>query len=153
MNRIHKILQCCGTIDCTHLHFDLPIGGWRIDWFDLDHNHSMIFQVTVYSEMRFIDVFVRFPRLTHDARVFQCSKHNLLVQNRTRLNGPIREIEGGQVKKLIIGDTNYTYNDTVFTSYLGHNLPPLYDSPILKHLSTRMVVESTFGILKECRKY
>ena len=41
---IHNIAQCYGTIDCTHILFDKARDTNGVDWFDRDHDYSMILQ-------------------------------------------------------------------------------------------------------------
>lgn len=67
---------------CKQLHPHpawLPANSNATDWYDRDHNYSMILQAIVDSNMRFIDAFAGFPGSIHDAKVFGHSKHAKLV--------------------------------------------------------------------------
>jgi len=52
------IPHCCGTLDCSHVKFDLPTQARSIDWYDHDHNYSTIIQAITDHKAWFIDVFV-----------------------------------------------------------------------------------------------
>eukprot|EP01018_Ginkgo_biloba_P025023 Gb_02428 [translate_table: standard] len=49
--------NCCGAIDVTHIRFQLPPNESSSDWYDQDHNYSMVLQTIVDSNMCFLDVF------------------------------------------------------------------------------------------------
>ena len=63
------ILQVCRAIDCTHILVDLLSNECAIDFFDKDKNYSIILQAIIDSNTHFLDIFVDFPRMVHDARV------------------------------------------------------------------------------------
>ena len=145
---IHGIIQCCGAIDCTHILFYKPLNSSSADWFDRDHNYSMILQAIVDSKTRFIDVFAGFPGSVHDSRVFSRSNHQLLVTNGERFNGVTMDIQGVDVHEFIIGDAGYTASRNMLVPRSGQRLSPMFESYNFKHSSTRMCVERAFGILK-----
>lgn len=50
---IHNISQCCNIINCTDIIFDKFIDIHSVDWFDKNHNYSMILQAIVNFKTRF----------------------------------------------------------------------------------------------------
>ena len=144
----HSIPQCVGAIDCTHIPLDLPAHASATDWYDRDHNYSMILQAIVDSKMRFIDAFAGFPGSVHDARVYGRSKHCELVASGQRLNGPMKQIYGVDIPEMVIGDAGYATSEHMLVPWTTARVNPLYDEYNFKHSSTRMVVERAFGVLK-----
>ena len=65
------IPQVCGAIDCTHVEVDLPGNARSTDFYDKDHDYSFVVQAIVDLDMRFLDVFARFPSVVHDIRVLR----------------------------------------------------------------------------------
>ena len=104
VQNIDGIPQCCGAIDCTHILFDKLINTNSVDWFDIDHNYSMILQAIVDLKFIFIDIFAGFPGSVHDSRVFSRSNHQLFVINGERMNGATMDIQGVDVHEFIIDD-------------------------------------------------
>jgi hypothetical protein len=144
----HDIVQCCGAIDCTHILFDKPLNINSIDWFDRDHNYSMILQAMVDSKTKFINIFAEFPGSIHNSRVFSRSNHQLFITIDEKLNVATMDIQGVDIHEFIIGDAGYTASRNMFVPRSGQQLSPMFKSYNFKHSSTRMCVERAFCILK-----
>eukprot|EP00743_Colponemidia_sp_Colp-15_P006483 GILK01006978.1.p1 GENE.GILK01006978.1~~GILK01006978.1.p1 ORF type:complete len:451 (-),score=22.95 GILK01006978.1:120-1472(-) len=100
--------------------------------------HSMVLQAIATADRRFIDVYVGWPGSSHDAKIFAASPI---------VNGVDSKVPIGWY---ILGDSAYpqrTYTCTPFKDY--GNLSPRHKQFNYRHSSTRIVVEHTFGILKQ----
>eukprot|EP01018_Ginkgo_biloba_P006683 Gb_18204 [translate_table: standard] len=54
--------NCCGAIDATYIQMDLPYNKSSVDWYDREHNYSMLVHVLIDSNMRFLDICTSCPR-------------------------------------------------------------------------------------------
>eukprot|EP01018_Ginkgo_biloba_P030383 Gb_03722 [translate_table: standard] len=99
--------NCCGAIDVTHIRFQLPPNESSSNWYDRDHNYSMVLQAIVDSNMRFMDFFTSWPGSINDSRLLRNSSFYRLCEGGERLNGPSICIGLSDMRQSIIGDGGY----------------------------------------------
>ncbi|MCO5584233.1 hypothetical protein L7F22_038157 [Adiantum nelumboides] len=145
--------NCCGAIDETHINMELPGGEAHTHWYDRNKNYSMSLQAVVDSEMRFLDVMCGMPGICNDIRVLRNSSLFCKAQSNNIFNGPIVVHGQHRIREYILADGGYL------------NLPwmvipfPAVENDANKHQfnyrlsSTRIVVECTFGRLKQMWAY
>eukprot|EP01018_Ginkgo_biloba_P021597 Gb_09563 [translate_table: standard] len=134
--------NCCGAIDVTHIRFESSS-----DWYDRDHNYSMVLQAIVDSNMRFMDVFTSWPGSINDARLLRNSSFNRLCGGGERLNGPSICIGLFDMREYIIGDGGYPLLPWLITPFSGV-LTNSQREFNFKLFSTRIIVECAFRRLK-----
>ncbi|MCO5593926.1 hypothetical protein L7F22_047945 [Adiantum nelumboides] len=145
--------NCCGVIDVTHSNMQLSSGEAHTHWYDRNKNYSMSLQAVVDSVMRFLDVMCGMPGMCNDIRVLRNSSLFRKAQSNTIFNGPTVVNGRHRIREYILADGGYL------------NLPwmvipfPAVENDAEKHQfnfrlsSTRIVVERTFGRLKQMWAY
>eukprot|EP01018_Ginkgo_biloba_P016431 Gb_28057 [translate_table: standard] len=71
--RLKGFPNCYGAIDATHIQMDLPYNESLVDWYDRDHNYSMIIQAIVDSNMWFLNICIGWPGSLNDTRLLRNS--------------------------------------------------------------------------------
>eukprot|EP01018_Ginkgo_biloba_P007935 Gb_41447 [translate_table: standard] len=99
--------NCCGAIDATHIQMDLPYNESSIDWYDREHNYSMLVQAIVDSTMRFLDICTGWPGSLNDTRLLRNSSFYRLCEGGEILNGHLVSIGTIDMREYIVGDGGY----------------------------------------------
>eukprot|EP01018_Ginkgo_biloba_P029638 Gb_38709 [translate_table: standard] len=116
LNSLHQIKEgfClkqgfpnCGAIDATHIQMDLPYYESLVDWYDREHNYSMIVQAIIDSNMRFLDICTGWPGSLNDTRLLRNSPFYRLCEGGERLNGHLVSIGTIDMREYIVGDGGY----------------------------------------------
>ncbi|XP_032688007.1 putative nuclease HARBI1 [Odontomachus brunneus] len=126
-----------GAIDGTHIRINKPIED-PDSYINRKQYFSLHIQGTVNHKMKFMDVFIGYPGSVHDARVFRNSP----------IYNDLRELCGDTY--YILGDSAYPCLKQLLVPYKdnGHmtRAQRLFN---IKLSSCRVVVENTFGCLKQ----
>ena len=69
-----------------------------------------------------------------------------MIEAHQRFNSPYRIIQGVPIQKLLIDDVGYTQTPQMLIPFRASPLPTVLDKFNLKHRSTQMCVERTFGV-------
>lgn len=148
--KLHGMPNCCGAVDVTHIVMELQVGDSTADWFDREHNYSMVVQAVVDSDGRIRDVFTGLPGSVTDSGALRSSGLYRRCENGDILNGPVQFLNGFPLREYIIGDEGYPLRPWLISPYpldVG-GLPSIQDNFNYKHMCTRMVVEVAFARLK-----
>eukprot|EP01018_Ginkgo_biloba_P002824 Gb_25687 [translate_table: standard] len=157
LNSLHQIKEgfhlkqgfpnYCGAIDATHIQMDLPYNESSVDWYDREHNYSMLVQDIIDSNMRFLDIYTVWPGSLNDSRLLRNSSFYRLYEGGERLNGHLVSIGTIDMREYIVGDDGYPLLPWLIILFLGAvtNTQNLFN---FKLSSTRIVVEQAFGKLK-----
>eukprot|EP01018_Ginkgo_biloba_P024044 Gb_25035 [translate_table: standard] len=139
--------NCCGAIDATHIQMDLPYNESSVDWYDCEHNYSMLVQAVVDSNMQFLDICISWPRSLNDTHLLRNSSFYRLCEGGERLNGHLAPIGTIDMREYIIGDGGYPLLLWLIIHFLGvvTNAQKLFN---FKLSSMLIVVERAFGKLK-----
>lgn len=125
----------CGAIDCTHVRIQAPGGNQaevyrnRKGWFSIN------VQVICDAALKIQDIVARYPGSSHDSHIF----NNSLVRARFENN------EFGD--KYLLGDSAYPCRRYLLTPLL-HPQTDAEERYNRAHISTRNIVERTFGVWK-----
>lgn len=139
--------NCCGAIDATHVKLELPYNESSIDWYNREHNYSMLVQAIVDSNLRFLDICTGFPGSLNDAGLLRNSSFYRLCEEGARLNGPAVPFGGYDMREYIIGDNAYPLLPWLIVPFSGE----LTDEQRLFNFKlsyTRSVVECAFAKLR-----
>eukprot|EP01018_Ginkgo_biloba_P031772 Gb_40842 [translate_table: standard] len=139
--------NCCGAIDATHVKLELPYNESSIDWYNREHNYSMLVQAVVDSNMRFLDICTGWPGSLNDAGLLRNSSFYRLCEEGERLNGAPISIGGFDMREYIIGDSGYPLLPWLIVPFSGE----LTDEQRLfnyKLSYTRSIVDRAFGKLR-----
>ncbi|XP_070592669.1 uncharacterized protein [Erythrolamprus reginae] len=123
-----------GIVDCTHVPIIAPADMPAL--YRNCHNfHSLNVQATCDASGCFTHVLAKFPGSVHDARIFQLSQLQRLLESWP---------EG---KGWLLGDSGYPLRPFLMTPHADDGPEPVarYNAT---HKTTRMVVETAFGQLK-----
>nr|XP_056722926.1 putative nuclease HARBI1 [Euleptes europaea] len=123
-----------GIVDCTHVPIIAPADMPAL--YRNCHNfHSLNVQATCDASGCFTHVLAKFPGSVHDARIFQLSQLQRLLESWP---------EG---KGWLLGDSAYPLRPFLMTPHRDEGPEPVarYNAT---HETTRMVVERAFGQLK-----
>ncbi|CAI5768516.1 zinc finger protein 263-like isoform X2 [Podarcis lilfordi] len=123
-----------GIVDCTHVPIIAPADMPAL--YRNCHNfHSLNVQATCDASGCFTHVLAKFPGSVHDARIFQLSQLQRLLESWP---------EG---KGWLLGDSGYPLRPFLMTPHPDDGPEPVarYNAT---HETTRMVVEQAFGQLK-----
>lgn len=140
LNKKQILTNILGAIDCTHIRIEKPSQNEN-DYCNRKKYFSINLQAIVDSRLRFTNVYCGEPGFLHDARMLRRSPlHDAAIENREALFPN---------DTFIIGDSAYPS--------LSWLVPPFRDNSRLTpqqtrfnflHLSTRMVIEKAFDMLK-----
>eukprot|EP01018_Ginkgo_biloba_P032004 Gb_41474 [translate_table: standard] len=157
LNSLHQIKEgfhlkqgfpnCCGAIDATHIQMDLPYNESSIDWYDCEHNYSMLVQAIVDSNMRFLDICTGWLGSLNDTCLLRNSSFYRLCEGGERFNGHLVSIGTIDMREYIVGDGGYPLLPWLIIPFSGAvtNAQKLFN---FKLSSTCIVVERAFGKLK-----
>lgn len=70
----------------------LQVGDSTVDWFDREHNYSMVVQAVVDSDGRIRDVFTGLPGSVTDSAALRNSGLYRRCENGEILNGPVQSL-------------------------------------------------------------
>eukprot|EP01018_Ginkgo_biloba_P019278 Gb_19980 [translate_table: standard] len=117
LNSLHQIKEgfrlkqgfpnYCGAIDATHIQMDLPYNESSVDWYDCEHNYSMLVQVIIDATTEFLDICTGWPRSLNDTRLLRNSLFYRLCEGGERLNGHLVSIGTIDRREYIVGDGVY----------------------------------------------
>ncbi|XP_017466098.1 PREDICTED: putative nuclease HARBI1 [Rhagoletis zephyria] len=133
--KITKFPGVIGAIDCTHVRIQSPGTDQAENYRNRKGWFSINVQTVVDAEARITNIVARWPGSTHDATIF----------NNSRL---YRRLETGEFgNDLLVADGGYRNTEYMVTPHLNTQTAEeqLYNS---SHISTRNVVERSYGILK-----
>eukprot|EP01018_Ginkgo_biloba_P041125 Gb_15856 [translate_table: standard] len=99
--------NCCGVIDATHIQMDLLYNESSIDWYDHEHNYSMLVQAIVDSNMRLLDICRGQLGSLNDIRLLRNASFYRLCEGGERLNGHMVSINTIDMREYIVGDGGY----------------------------------------------
>ena len=144
-----KIPQVVGAIDATHIHILGPPGESKADYFCRKQHYSMNTQAVVGENLKFIDVATGCPRSVHDSRVLRHSHLFQKAETNQILVSPVKEVDGLDIRPLLLGDGGYFLNTWLMKPYPMHlRLSPAQRNFNRKLSSCRSSVERAFGLLK-----
>ncbi|XP_048347927.1 protein ANTAGONIST OF LIKE HETEROCHROMATIN PROTEIN 1-like [Sphaerodactylus townsendi] len=124
----HKVMKgfaakgfphCIGAIDATHIPIIAPAHR-ATEYINSKGYYSMVLQALVDHDGRFTDVYAGRSGKVHDARIFRSSPIFRAMNQGTFGPNAIMEIEGEQVKPVILGDPAYPLLPWLMTPYCGH---------------------------------
>lgn len=136
--RKHFFPNVIGCIDGSHI----PIRGPTNDnsYYNRKGYHSMILQGICNSKLEFIDIFCGWPGSAHDARVWQ----NSPIYNKLKEDNILPE------KYHLLGDSAYPLDNFIMVPFKDNGHLTERQKMFNRRLcSSRVVIEQTFGILKE----
>ncbi|XP_011621665.1 protein ANTAGONIST OF LIKE HETEROCHROMATIN PROTEIN 1 isoform X2 [Amborella trichopoda] len=140
--------NCCGAIDATHITMTLPAIETSDDWCDSERNYSMLLQVIVDHNLRFLDIVTGWPGSMNLSLILKCSGFFKLCESGERLVGPERVLtilpSRARVREYILGSGAYPLLPWLITPYeerdsFGFNA---------KHQEARRVAERALLQLK-----
>jgi len=142
-----KIPQAVGAIDGTHIEIVAPKNPF--DYFDRQHRYSVIMQAVVGENLMFLETAIGYPGSMHDARVLRNSELNRKVVNGNILREPVVDINGNDIRPLLLGDGAYPLLPWLLKPYPNN----IVLNPIQRRFnkvfsSARVTVEQAFGVLK-----
>ncbi|KAJ9178243.1 hypothetical protein P3X46_010143 [Hevea brasiliensis] len=149
--KIRGLPNCCGVTETTHIMMLLPSSDPSSNvWLDHEKNHSMILQVVVDPEMRFLDIVTGWPGKMQDWVVFQSSNFYKLCERGERLNGKKLQLsEGSEIREYIIGDAGFPLLPYLIVPYEGQELSEPKAQFNKWHSATQMVAHRALARLKE----
>lgn len=140
--------NCCGAIDSTHIMMTLPAVQTSDDWCDQEKNYSMLLQGIVDHEMRFIDIVTGLPGGMTYSRLLKCSTFFKLAQNRERLNGNVRTLDGDVIREYVVGGYSFPLLPWLMTPYESNDISDSQSTFNFKHGAARLLAVRAFSLLK-----
>lgn len=145
----HGLPNCCGAVDVTHIIMTLPSVESSTDWYDREHNYSMVLQAIVDMDMRFRDILTGWPGSMNDSQLLRNSGFFRLCENGQRLHGPFRRLsQGREIREFIVGDLGYPLLSWLLTPFQDKDLNDVSRSYNKKHASTASIAERALARLK-----
>lgn len=142
-----KIPQAVGAIDGTHIEIVAPKNPF--DYFDRQHRYSVIMQAAAGENLMFLDTAIGYPGSMHDARVLRNSELFRKVENGNILREPVVNINGNDIRPLLLGDGAYPLLPWLLKPYPNNIVLNPTQRRFNKVLSSaRVTVERAFGVLK-----
>eukprot|EP01018_Ginkgo_biloba_P009721 Gb_34417 [translate_table: standard] len=122
---------------------DLPYNESSVDWYDYEHNYSMIFQAIANSNMRFLEICTGWTGSLNDTRLLRNSSFYRLCERGERLDGNLVSIGIIDMREYIVDDGGYPLLPWLIIHFLGvvTYAPKLFN---FKLFSTRVIVEKAF---------
>ncbi|CAL1410601.1 unnamed protein product [Linum trigynum] len=147
--KLQGLPNCCGVVDMTHITMLLSTSDPTSNvWLDGEENYSMVLQVIVDPEMRFLDIVTGWPGKMDDWAVFQNSTFQKLCENGERLNG---KKGSSDIREYIIGDSGFPLLPYLMVPY-ENELSDGSSEFNRRHLGTRLVAQRALARLKESWK-
>lgn len=138
--------HCLGAIDATHIPIIAPAHR-ATEYINSRGYYSMVLQALVNHEGRFTDVYAGRSGKVHDASIFRSSPLFRAMHQGTFGPNVTMDIEGVQVKPVILGDTAYPLLPWLMTPYRGQfDIRKQQFNDVLHHCRT--VVEYAFERLR-----
>eukprot|EP00249_Psilotum_nudum_P013551 c24393_g1_i1 orf=481-1683(+) len=145
----HGLPNCCGAMDMTHVIMTLPSVESSSDWYDAEHNYSMVLQAIVDAEMRFRDILTGWPGSMSDARLLRSSGFFRLSESGQRLNGSSRQLpQMGEVREYIVADMGYPLLSWLITPFQDNDLSDAQINYNNRHSATAEIAEKALARLK-----
>lgn len=133
----YKYPNVIGAIDGSSIDVVVPAEE-KIDYFTRKHRTSINLTALCDSSKKFLNIHVGQSGRSHDSHIFQCSPLGNLIHGQNKI----------PTQYHIIGDAAYGLHTNVMIPYPGSNIPVHQQLHNDIHSSTRMVIERTFGDLK-----
>ena len=137
-----------GAIDGTHI----PIRAPKInheDYFNRKHYYSFVVQGVIDASGSYLSLSTGFPGSMHDARVLRLSNLYSAAEERRILTTPCMEINGLQIRPLILGDSTYPIKPWLMRPFQDNGALTPDKRNFNKELSqSRIVAEHGFGQTK-----
>ncbi|XP_044307839.1 protein ANTAGONIST OF LIKE HETEROCHROMATIN PROTEIN 1-like isoform X1 [Varanus komodoensis] len=111
--------HCIGAIDAMHIPIIAPAHR-ATEYINSKGYYSMVLQALVDHEGRFTDVYAGRSGKVHDARIFRSSPIFRAMNQGTFGPSTVLDMEGEQVKPVILGDLAYPLLPWLMTPYSGH---------------------------------
>ncbi|XP_041968773.1 putative nuclease HARBI1 [Aricia agestis] len=127
-----------GCIDGSHFKIFTPNKEEEHLYFCRKHYHSLNVQMICDHNCNILSVNAKFGGATHDAFIWENSNINDYIQSLHRQNEIV----------WLLGDSGYPQRPWLMTPYLDpppNSMKEVYNGA---HISTRVVIENTFGRLK-----
>ncbi|CAN1150376.1 Protein ALP1-like [Linum perenne] len=154
--KMQGLPNCCGVVDTTHITMLLSSSDPMADvWLDYEKKHSMVLQVIVDPDMRFLDIVTGWPGKMDEWEVLQSSTFQKLCDKGERLNGKRMQLseqeEGSEIREYIIGDSGYPLLPNLIIPY-EKELSNSREEFNRRHSGTQIVAQRALARLKEMWK-
>ncbi|KAG6456669.1 hypothetical protein O3G_MSEX009869 [Manduca sexta] len=127
-----------GCIDCSHFKIFAPPKAEEHWYYCRKHYHSLYVQMVCDDEYRIINVNAKFGGANHDSFIWENSDVNNYMQT-LHQNGET---------VWLLGDSGYPQQPWLMTPILDAAPNSLESNYNTKHMQARVVIENTFGRLK-----
>nr|XP_060615329.1 uncharacterized protein LOC132765152 [Anolis sagrei ordinatus] len=111
--------HCIGAIDATHIPIIAPAHR-ATEYINSKGYYSMVLQALVDHQGQFMDVYAGRSGKVHDARIFRSSPIFRAMNQGTFGPNTTMNMEGEDVKPVILGDMAYPLLPWLMTPYSGH---------------------------------
>ncbi|CAH0715919.1 unnamed protein product, partial [Brenthis ino] len=134
----YRIPGVIGCIDCSHFRIHGPPKEEEHQYYCRKHYHSLNVQMVCDDEYRILNVNAKFGGANHDSFIWENSDLNKYMQSLHRNGETV----------WLLGDSGYPQRPWLMTPILdaAPNTPQANYNQ--KHMTARVVIENTFGRLK-----
>jgi len=144
LDKISKIKNIIGAIDGTHYCMQKPTMNAK-DYWSRYSRYDVACQAVCDSECRFLHFACIYPGSMHDARIFELSDLESIVQE--GLQRPLYYYGNRPVAPFLLGDSAYPLSSSLIKPYSDMSFDPK-ERHFNKELSrARVKIENAFGIL------
>lgn len=149
--KIQGLPNCCGVIDTTNIRFCQSSGDPTNEvWLDKENHTSMVMQVIVGPEMRFMNVITGLPGSLSDSLLLEDSTFYKLSEEGKRLNGKNFQLsDEAELREYIIGDAGFPLLPWLITPFRGNKLSEAKCDFNKRHQETWMVAQRALTKLKQ----
>ncbi|RVE44239.1 hypothetical protein evm_011138 [Chilo suppressalis] len=127
-----------GCIDGSHFKIFTPCTDVEHLYYCRKHYHSMNVQMICDHRCNILSVNAKFGGATHDSFIWENSSINSYIQSLHRHNEIV----------WLLGDSGYPQRPWLMTPYLNPAHNSIEENYNALHISARVVIENTFGRLK-----